>query len=133
MLKATLLALAILLGATAAHAADACYQDGFGDILVFKKFKLPRAGDCQPLNGYQSSSNCLLDGTVCGTSDNTRVRFHFNYTCQTAGFGTYFFFTDRLYNVGDGQACQENLSNGVWTCPTFLVSKITCPTTRNIQ
>ena len=46
MLKATMLALAMVLGATAAHAADACYQGVGGSVLVFKKFKLPRAGEC---------------------------------------------------------------------------------------
>ena len=37
-LKAALLTVALMLGATAAHAADACYQGVGGSVLVFKKF-----------------------------------------------------------------------------------------------
>ena len=129
VLKATMLALAIVLGATAAHAADACYQ-GNGAILVFKKFKMPRAGDCQPITGFQQNSDCTLTGTACGTSDGSNlVHFNFNFICHFEGFGTYDFFTDRMVQTGDGQFCQPDLSTGRYSCPTFIVSRVTCPTT----
>jgi len=134
MLKATLLTLALVLGATAAHAADACYQGASGSILVFKKFKLPRAGECQPITGFQHNSDCTLAGTACGTSDGTNlVHFNFNFICHFAGFGTYFFFTDRSIQQGDGQFCQENLSTGQFTCPSFTASRVACPTIENFR
>jgi hypothetical protein len=128
MLKATLLALALGLGATAAHAADACYQGVNGNILVFKKFKMPRGGDCQPIMGFQNNSDCTLAGTACGTSDGFFVHFNFDLICHLGGFGTYSFSTDRSINQGDGVFCQPNLSTGQFSCPTSIVSKITCPT-----
>jgi hypothetical protein len=128
MLRASLLTLALILGASAAYAADACYQGAAGNILVFKKFKLPRPGDCQPITGFQNNSDCTLAGTACGTSDGLLMHFNFNYICHFSGFGTYFFFTDRSINQGDGQFCQENLSTSQFSCPTFIASKVTCPT-----
>ena len=131
MVKTALLACALVLGATAAHAADACYQGASGSVLVFKRFKMPRPGDCQPITGFQHNSDCTLAGTACGTSDGTIVHFNFNYICHFSGFGTYDFFTDRSVNQGDGQFCQENLATGQFTCPTFIVSKVLCPNPTN--
>ena len=94
--KTTLLALALVLGATAAHAADTCYRGVNGTTLVFKKFRLPRPGDCSPIEGFQNDSDCTLSGTACGTSDGSQlVHFNFNSICHFNGFGTYSFFTDR--------------------------------------
>ena len=131
MVKATLLTLALLLGASAAHAADVCYQGASGSILVFKRFKLPRAGDCEPITGFQHNSDCTLAGTACGTSDGFTVHFNFNFICHFSGFGTYDFFTDRPIQQGDGQFCQENLATGQFTCPTFIASRVTCPAMKN--
>src|SRR5262249_58402887 len=82
MVKATVLALALVLAATAAHAADACYQGVGGNILVFKRFKLPRANDCLPITGYTHNSNCTLSGTACGTSDGIQVNFNVTQICH---------------------------------------------------
>jgi hypothetical protein len=131
MLKATVLALALMLGATAAHAADACYQGVGGSILVFKKFKLPRASECVPINGYQHNSNCTLAGTACGTSDGLLVHFNFNQICHFSAPGMYALFTDRSIGQGDGLFCQQNLSTGQFSCPTFIASRVSCPTTPN--
>lgn len=131
LLKATILVLVVVLGATAAHAADACYQGAFGNILVSKKFKMPRPGDCSPITGYEHNSDCTLDGTACGTSDGTLVHFNFNFISHFSGFGTYFFVTDRSQNQGDGQFCQENLATGQFSCPTFITSKVNCPPDRS--
>jgi len=130
-LKSALFGLALVLGASAAHATDFCYQGASGSILVFKKFKMPRAGECEPITGFQHNSDCTLAGTACGTSDNSIVHFNFNFSCHFSGFGEYSFFTDRIQNQGDGQFCQENLSTGQFTCPTFIVSKVTCPNPKN--
>jgi len=132
MSKTMLLALALVLGATAAHAADTCYRGVGGVTLVFKKFKLPRAGECSQISGFQNDSDCTLSGTACGTSDGTQlVHFNFNSICHFNGFGTYSFFTDRSINQGDALFCQENLSTGQFSCPTFIASKVTCPETKN--
>jgi len=132
MLKATVLALALVVAATAAHAADACYQGVGGSILVFKRFKLPRANDCLPITGYQHNSNCTLTGTACGTSDGFQVNFNFQQICHFSGFGTYSLFTDRSIQQGDGLFCQQNLSTGQFSCPTFNAARVSCPTTPSI-
>lgn len=132
MLQAALLTVALAFGATAAHAADACYAGVGGSVLVFKKFKLPRASECLPINGFQQDSNCTLAGTACGTSDGLLVHFNFNQICHIAGFGTYSFFTDRSIQQGDALFCQQNLSTGQFSCPTFNAARVTCPTAENL-
>jgi hypothetical protein len=131
MLRAALLTVALALGATAAHAADACYAGVGGSVLVFKKFKLPRAGECSPISGFQQGSNCTLAGTACGTSDGLLVHFNFSQICHTNGFGTYSFFTDRSIQQGDALFCQQNLSTGQFSCPTFIASRVSCPAPEN--
>jgi hypothetical protein len=128
MLKAALLTVALALGATAAHAADACYAGVGGSVLVFKKFKLPRAGECSPINGFQQASNCILTGTACGTSDGILVHFNFNQICRFDPFGgAYSFNTDRSIQQGDALFCHQSISTGQFSCPTFIASKVTCP------
>ena len=127
MLRAALFTLALLLGATAVHAADACYQGAGGNILVFKKFKLPRGGECSPITGFQHNSDCTITGTACGSSDGLQVDFNFNLICHFAGFGTYDFFTDRSIQQGDGQFCQPNLSTGQYSCACQSAAVVTVP------
>ena len=132
-LRAALLTVALVLGATAAHATDACYQGVGGSVLVFKKFKLPRAGECSPINGFQQDSNCILVGAACGTSDGFFVHFNFNQICRFDPLGgAYSFNTDRSIQQGDALFCQQNLSNGQFSCPTFIASRVTCPTAENL-
>ena len=132
MLKAALLTVALVLGATAAHAADACYRGVGGSVLVFKKFKLPPPGQCSPITGFLDGSDCILTGAACGTSDGTNmVHFNFNQICHFAGPGDYAFFTDRSIQQGDAVFCQQSLSTGQFSCPTFIASRVTCPATEN--
>ena len=131
MLTAALLTIALALGATAVHAADACYAGVGGSVLVFKKFKLPRASECLPINGFQQDSNCTLAGTACGTSDGLLVHFNFNQICHTNGFGTYSFFTDRSIQQGDVLFCQQSTSTGQFSCATSIASRVTCPAPEN--
>ena len=86
-LSAALLTLALVLGATAAPAADSCYRGVGGTVLVFKKFKLPRAGECSPISGFQQDSNRILTGAACGTSDGFLVHFNFNQYLPLQPFG----------------------------------------------
>jgi hypothetical protein len=127
MVKAALFTLALVLGATAVHAADACYQGIGGNILVFKKFKMPRAGDCTPIQGFQHNSECTVSGTACGTSDGFLVKYNFDLICHSHPFGTYAFDTDRSILQGDGVFCQVNTADGQYSCPTSIVSRVTCP------
>jgi hypothetical protein len=127
-LKMIPVALTLVLAAASARAADTCFQDGLNNAtMIMKSFKFPNPGDCKPINGYESGNDCLLSGTACGTPDGLQVRFVINYTCMTAGFGHLWFSTDRTYFEGDGFSCQENLSTGQWTCPSFPVWKVNCP------
>ena len=59
LLRVALLAVGLTLGATAAQAADGCFLDGVGDTSVFKKFKMPRPGDCTPLTGFTQNGLSL--------------------------------------------------------------------------
>jgi hypothetical protein len=133
MLKAALLTVALAFGATAAHAADACYAGVGGSVLVFKKFKLPRASECVPINGFQQGSNCILTGAACGTSDGFFVHYNFNQICRFDPFGgTYSFNTDRSILQGDALFCHLSTSTGQFSCPTFIASRVTCPTPENL-
>jgi hypothetical protein len=132
-LKAALLAAALMLGATAAHAADVCYRGVDGTPLVFKKFKLPRAGECSPISGFQQDSNCILVGAACGTSDGFLVYFNFNQICRFDPLGgAYSFNTDRSIQEGDALFCHQSTSTGQFSCPTFHAARVTCPTTENL-
>jgi len=127
-LKMIPVALSLVLASTSAWAADACFKDGLNSAtMIMKSFKFPNPGDCKPINGYESGNDCLLTGTACGTPDGLQIRYAIHYTCMTAGFGELWFSTDRTYFEGDGFSCQEDLSNGNWTCPSFPVWKVTCP------
>jgi len=127
-LKMIPVALALLIASSPTWAADACFKDGLNNAtIIMKSFKFPNPGDCKPINGYESGNDCLLSGTACGTPDGLQIRYVMHYTCMTAGFGEFWFSTDRTYFEGDGFSCQENLSTGAWTCPSFPVWKVSCP------
>ncbi len=127
MLRATLLTLGLLLGASAAHAADACYRDEIGDTLVFKNFRMPRPGDCRPLSGHVQNSETTLDGTVCGTSDGTSLIFNFNFILTATDTGPYHFVIGRQSTFAPGHSCNMNTDGNPWFCSNFLVLKIDCP------
>ena len=112
---------------TAAHAADSCFLDGVGDISVFKKFKMPRPGDCQPLNGYTHNSGATLSGTVCGTTDGASVALNFTYLITANKFGTAHFEINRLTGIGTGSGCDGRVDGNAWGCSNFNVSKFACP------
>lgn len=126
-LRTALLTLALLAGATAAHAADGCFMDGVGDTSVFKKFKMPRAGDCTPLTGFTQNSIATLAGTACGTSDGFTVVLNFTYMITATQFGTAHFVLDRATGNGNGNACDGRVDGNAWGCSTFGVSKVACP------
>lgn len=126
-LRAAVLALGLLLGGTAAHAADTCFQDGIGDISVFKKYKTPRPGDCAPITGFTNNSLATLDGTTCGTSDGAWVIINFTYMINATKFGTGHFEINRATGAGNGHGCDGRTDGNAWGCSTFAVNKIVCP------
>jgi len=76
--RAVFVALAlVLLGAGGVWAADTCYEDNFGNVLVGKNFKLPKAGACNLFNGYFSGQYFPAVGNVCHTTDpDVAIRFN---------------------------------------------------------
>jgi hypothetical protein len=126
-LRTALLAMSLLLGATAAHAADACFRDGIGDVSVFKGYKTPRPGDCKPLTGFTLNSTATLNGTVCGSSDGSTLYLNFTYMISANQFGTASFAIARSNGNGNGKGCDGRTDGNAWGCSTFGVEKIACP------
>jgi hypothetical protein len=125
--RTALLTLGLLLGATAAHAADTCFRDCVGDISVFKKFRMPRPGDCKPLTGYTHNSGATLDGTACAATEGTWVYLNFTYLISATKFGTAHFEIRRATESGIGHGCDGRVDGNAWGCSNFSVSKVTCP------
>ncbi len=130
LLKVALPTLALLLGATVGHAGDACYQDQVGDILVVKKFRMPRPGGCEPVHGHEHKSWCVVYGMACGTSDGSFVRFKTHFNCLASLSGTRDFTLPRLSDSGSGTTCQADFYTGALSCMNFNVQRVDCPTPR---
>ena len=127
-LAATLLALTLLLGATAADAKDRCIRDSIGDVTVFKRFKTPRPGDCQPLHGYTHHKLCTLHGTVCGSSNGQSLRYGFDYVCAPLpSSGPTFYTFARGQTGGIGSSCDTDAGGGPWGCGSYSVFEVDCP------
>lgn len=124
---ATLLTLGLLLGVNAAHAADACFRDSLGDIAVFKRFRMPRPGDCLPIHGHQHFSHITLDGTACGESEGGWVGLRFHYITDYGEFGHGSFTIYRSTNSGFGRGCDANIFGSGWRCSSITVEKVDCP------
>jgi hypothetical protein len=127
VLRTTLLTLGLLLGAAAAHAADACFLDDLGDIAVFKSFRVPRPGDCKPLTGHQHQSYITLTGTVCGTSAGGHLTFNFTYIGAGDQFGFARWHIARVNFAGAAHSCDGRVDGGPWGCSTVNVRKVPCP------
>jgi len=114
-----------------ASAADLCFRDDYNSVLVGKRFKFPRAGDCSSFNGYELGTNCVISGTACATSNNSDVRFNLTTSCPFGYIGTSSFRIDRLYSdinqAGFGYACSPNTSGSNWTCTQWHINTIDCP------
>lgn len=136
-LAAVVAMLVVVLAAGAASAADMCFRDDYNSILVMKKFRFPKAGDCKPVDAYELGTNCIVSGTACGTSNNADVRFNLNVSCPFGYFGTTSFRIDRLYadinQAGFGYACAPNTSSGSWTCTQWHINTIACPNPRPLN
>lgn len=89
----------LVLGSATTWAADMCFLDDYNSKLVGKNFSFPAAGACKAFNGYELGTNCILDGTACGTSDNGQIAFHLNVSCPFVNYqGIHSFRISRLYS-----------------------------------
>jgi hypothetical protein len=133
MFLATLATLGVVLalGNTSSWAADMCFRDDYNSVLVGKKFKFPRFGECSSFNGYELGTNCVISGTACAASASNEVRFNLSTSCPFGYFGTSSFRIDRLYSdlnqAGFGYACAPNTQSGSWTCTQWHINTIDCP------
>jgi hypothetical protein len=139
MFLGTLAAVGVVLalGSGTVWAADLCFRDDYNSVLVGKKFKFPRAGECSTFNGYELGTNCVISGTACGTSNNVDVRFNLNTSCPFGYIGTSSFRIDRLYSdinqAGFGYACSPNTAGSNWTCTQWHINTIECPNPRPLD
>ena len=108
-----------------------CFCDDYNSVLVGKKFKFPRPGDCSSFNGYELGTNCVISGTACATSTGPDVRFNLSTSCPFGYIGTSSFRIDRLYSdlnqAGFGYACSPNTAGSKWTCTQWHINTIDCP------
>src|SRR5262245_8023491 len=122
----------LLLGHTSARAADMCFLDDYNSTIVGYKFRFPGANQCKPFQGYELGTNCILSGTVCGTSAG-EARFDLTASCAPPYnyFGMSSFRIDRLYSdiqqAVCGCACSPNPQTGSWTCTQWHIRTIPCP------
>src|SRR5262245_24485372 len=68
-------AVLILGGVDTALSKDLCCT-GLNDtsiVFIFPKFKMPSAGQCKPVNGYQAGFDSQLVGTVCMLTDGSAL------------------------------------------------------------
>jgi hypothetical protein len=124
---AGMMTLAVALTATAATAADQCFLDQFGDIVVMKRQRDPRPSDCQPIHGYQHGTGCAVTGTACGTSDGATVKYRFHYICTAEYSGPTALDLDRGDTTGLGSACDANINGNPWGCSVYSFRKVDCP------
>ncbi len=71
--RALLLALSVVLAfSPAAHALDLCMDFGNGGTAVLKRFRIPRAGKCTPLQGFSApSASTIISGSGCTNAAGT--------------------------------------------------------------
>jgi hypothetical protein len=131
------LAMILALGSGTSWAADMCFRDDYNSVLVGKKFKFPRPGDCSSFNGYELGTDCIISGTACATSSGGDIRFNLSTSCPFGYFGTSSFRIDRLYSdinqAGFGYACSPNPSSASWTCTQWHINTIDCPEPRPLN
>src|SRR5262245_54748251 len=89
-LKALLVMGALLTATGTAWALDACFRDSFGNVLVGKSFKMPRAGYCRPFNGYFMDQGYAVSGNACLTSIGDKYMFNL---LTSAGTNVNFVYT----------------------------------------
>jgi hypothetical protein len=122
--------------AATASAADVCFQDSFGQVLVAKALTLPTANNCKPVNGFKKDSQLVFSGTVCKTWNNSHLVFSLQFgTVQFVPIdgGSLVFWLDPSDYEGfgrwlnwhiDDQAANTGFADG------FTISKVLCPATR---
>jgi hypothetical protein len=142
MLRAWLMATALLLGGTAvASAADICFEVDTGSgtetdvvntptaFLVGRAFgSLPGAGACKQFRGFiPGVETAWATGQACGSSSNADVSFFMPvYNSSFSRFGSLFFPLKRSTLTGLGMLCAAD--TGVsGSCQPVTVTKVPCP------
>jgi hypothetical protein len=77
LLVLTMILLAVSAGI--ASAADVCFEDAFGQVLIAKALTLPTANNCKAVNGFKKDSQLVFGGTVCRTWDNSYLVFSLQF------------------------------------------------------
>ena len=97
---------ALLVGSAArATAADLCFLDSHGRVLVGKSFKLPAEGKCKVFNGYFSGMTTPVSGNACGTS--ATIYFNLNFSTYLGiEAGIYRGYLDRSAVSGLADLCE---------------------------
>lgn len=126
---AVLVAMVLWLGGAAAAWADACYQDGLGNLYVLKNFTQPGTPNgCQTINGYIANTACSLSGNACRADDESVVLFqaHNTLVCNMQVSWTI----EPLTLTGGLTTCTTSVIDGAISCRSASVEKIPCPTPR---
>lgn len=137
-LRTTLAALGLALvgfGSATSWAADMCFVDDFGSVLVGSKFSFPSAGTCKSFNGYELSSNgCIISGTACGTSDNGRIAFHLETSCYNVNYqGISSFRIDRVNSYLPQAGYGYSKQTGSSTLYNWHIKTVPCPNPHPLQ
>jgi hypothetical protein len=136
-LKIASVAVALLLGGAATvWASDSCFQDTLEELLVGKGFALPAAGACRAFNGYFAGSNVVVNGTACGTSDGSTIRFTLQYSpppTSTLYVAYALMSLTRSTLTGSILYCRPDIGSGGSCGPLLTVSKVPCPASRPLD
>jgi hypothetical protein len=122
----------VLGGAGAASAADMCFRDGVGRVIVGKSFSLPAAGKCKQFGGYMIIPIGVIHGLACGTSNGAEIRF--NLSSSHFAASTLVINLDRVERSGDASYCMPDvgLFGSVGSCFGTTMEQIDCPANRPI-
>jgi hypothetical protein len=126
VVKAAFVAGVLWVASIGTAGADMCFQDGNGSFLLGDSFTLPSKQACKAFNGYTPFFDSVVNGTACGTSDGSKIRFSLQFSSAPQTFPTLFFALmelNRTSLTGSIQYCdvQQTTCNGV-----ISVAKIPC-------
>jgi hypothetical protein len=66
----------VLASASVVVAGDYCIHETPGDqVIVLKSASLPAKGSCKSVRGFFQSGAYFTNGTACGSTDGTSIRF----------------------------------------------------------
>jgi hypothetical protein len=128
-LTVSLIVAVMLLGEAVVARADSCFFDVTNNVtLVGQGFLLPPPNACRPFSGFFLNEQVPINGTACGTSDRSTVRFTLQYSSAPGGFVA--FATMALpRSSGEGSIQYCFLADGSCTGIATVVKDV-CPSSR---